>query len=180
MNKINFFVQDYFVSSRTPEFTWFFYAVTSLFDFSIIFFVIISFFALLIFKLKNINYLILFLSNIFISMFFVYLLKIIFDTERPENSIIGAFGASFPSYHATISTVFFVTIIYIFRNNLTGFLKKTVVSLSTFSIFSVSLSRVYLGVHWLTDVLSGIIIGLVICYFSIKFFERQNNSVMKS
>ena len=173
MNKINLFIQDYFVSSRTPEVTNFFYLITSAFDFSWVFFILTILISILILKFKSVGYLYLFLCNIFASMTTVYLLKIIFDTERPTNSVIDAFGASFPSYHATISTVFFVSIFYIFKDQIQDSYKKIFGSVSFLMIFLVSFSRVYLGVHWLSDIVFGVVIGLAICYLSIHIFRAN-------
>lgn len=172
MNKFNLLVQDYFVSSRTPEFTSFFSFITSIFDLSSTFFIIVVLISLLIYRLKDKKYLYFFFSNIFITMFTVYFLKLFFDTKRPTDSIINAFGASFPSYHATIATVFILAIIFIFKSLLQGFNLKILHILGFLMIILVSISRIYLGVHWVSDVLFGVMLGAVIHHTSIHIFKK--------
>ncbi len=173
MNRINLLVQDYFVSTRTPELTWFFQALTSFFDFSILFFITFSIILLIIYRLKGLYYSTFFLLNVFITMFIVFVLKIIFNTERPANALIDAFGASFPSYHATISTVFFLTIIHVFKENLRGFNSKIFHFIAFLLILLVSISRVYLGVHWFSDVFFGILLGTLIHHISINIYRKD-------
>lgn len=172
MNRINLLVQDYFVSSRTPELTWFFQALTSFFDFSIIFIIAFSVILFFIHKVKGVFYSMFFFFNVFITMFVVLLLKMIFNTERPSNPLIDTFGASFPSYHATVSTVFLLTLIYVFKDNIKGFNAKVFHFIVSLLIFLVAISRVYLGVHWFSDVIFGVFLGTIIHHISIHIFKK--------
>ncbi len=172
MSKINLFIQDFFVSSRTPEVTWFFQAVTSFFDFSILFLVIFSILLFIIHKFKGRVYSMLFFFNVFITMFVVLVLKFVFNTQRPPNALVDTFGASFPSYHATIATVFFLGIIFIFKDNFKGFNLKLLHIIAFSLIFLVAISRVYLSVHWFSDVFFGVVLGTIIHHISIHIFRK--------
>lgn len=177
MNKINLFIQDYFVSSRTPDVTNFFNIITSFFDFSLLFLLLVVVVSIFIIKLKKVGSLYLFLGSLLSSMTVVYFLKYFFNTERPTDSVVNTFGASFPSYHATISTVFFTTIYYIFKDQLQGHTKNIFGIFSFLMIFLVALSRVYLGAHWISDVFFGVILGLVITHVSIHFYRIYNKNL---
>ena len=68
---------------------------------------------------------------------------------------------SFPSGHATMSTLFFgaaaALVLHISRNRV---LRGAALALATLIVLSVSYTRIYLGVHWTSDVAAGILIGL--------------------
>lgn len=94
------------------------------------------------------------------AYFFIYFVKIIFSRARPEFSMIVETGFAFPSGHAAIATLFFLTIIH----NYTELIKKeffrfAFVCVNVFLILLFSFSRIYLGVHHTTDVIAGIAIG---------------------
>lgn len=89
------------------------------------------------------------------------ILKNIFDRERPTIlRLIDISGFSFPSGHAMGSTAFFGSLIYVSHRILKGKSKAFVMSLSAILILLISTSRVYLGVHYPTDIIAGIVGGL--------------------
>ena len=88
------------------------------------------------------------------------LLKNIFDRERPTLlRLIDISGFSFPSGHAMGSTAFFGSTIYIANRVMKGKSKAFMIGLSALFIIMISSSRVYLGVHYPTDIIAGIIGG---------------------
>ncbi|MDW4417277.1 phosphatase PAP2 family protein [Staphylococcus saprophyticus] len=88
------------------------------------------------------------------------LLKNIFDRERPTLlRLIDISGFSFPSGHAMGSTAFFGSTIYITNRVMKGKSKAFMIGLSALFIIMISSSRVYLGVHYPTDIIAGIIGG---------------------
>jgi len=99
------------------------------------------------------------------------ILKVIFQRPRPKTEMY-VFGSSFPSGHVFSATVIYGFCIYLtfrFINNAT--VKWIVATLLALLILLIGFSRVYLGVHWLSDVLAGYATGfawLLFCIFVAK------------
>lgn len=86
-------------------------------------------------------------------------LKYIFTRTRPEAYfLIRETGYSFPSGHAMISMAFYTSIFYILREKFSDN-RGVFLALNTLIVFLVGLSRVYLGVHWPTDILTGYLLA---------------------
>lgn len=84
--------------------------------------------------------------------------KAVFDRARPDLVPHGAevYTASFPSGHAMMSAVVYLTLgAMLARVQPRRRLKVYVLSLAVLVTIAVGASRVYLGVHWPTDVLAG-------------------------
>lgn len=91
-------------------------------------------------------------------------LKRYFARARPAvaQMLMHATGYSFPSGHAMGSTVVFGALAYIaFRFFTRWRWKAASIALATTLVIGVALSRVYLGVHWISDVGAGITGGLL-------------------
>lgn len=91
----------------------------------------------------------------------VVTLKQIFQRARPLDQIIAADGFSFPSGHAFAATVFYgMMVVLVWRLTDWRWARALAVALGPAIILAVGLSRVYLNVHYLSDVLAGWAIGL--------------------
>lgn len=89
-------------------------------------------------------------------------LKAFFQRTRPPGAVIEVGGLSFPSGHAFISIVFFGFIIrLLLRSRLHPAWIAGGTVLSALLIVLIGMSRVYLGVHFLTDVLGGYAAGFL-------------------
>ena len=91
-------------------------------------------------------------------------LKRFFARARPDvaEMLRQAHGYSFPSGHAMGSTVVLGALSYLaFRTATNWRWKAACLALAWTLILSIALSRVYLGVHWVTDVAAGIVAGTV-------------------
>ncbi len=94
------------------------------------------------------------------------IIKPLTKIQRPEN-ILGGQDYSFPSGHATISMIFLLSSIFLLSPFLKSEFSRKLFLLLTSIIFPlVALSRIYLSVHWTTDVIAGIILGAICFIFS--------------
>ncbi len=107
-----------------------------------------------------------FILPMFVSAGFAALLtslgKFAFQRSRPEVGLIEQAGYSFPSGHATISVAFygflFFTLIHFVVNWRT---RINLIFASVLLIAAIGFSRIYLGVHYLSDVFAGYLVGLL-------------------
>ena len=107
------------------------------------------------------------------------LLKMGFDRPRPDLVPHGAlvYTASFPSGHATLSAVVYLTLGALLARVQPRFvLKLYLLGLAILLTVTVGISRVYLGVHWPTDVLAGWAIGAawaLFCWAAALWLQRR-------
>ena len=107
------------------------------------------------------------------------LLKRIVQRPRPtEFRIVEESGYSFPSGHSMVSMAFYGYLIYlIYKHVKNKYLKWISVILLSILICSIGISRIYLGVHYTSDVLGGFFISIsyLIIYISAvnKFFIER-------
>lgn len=89
-------------------------------------------------------------------------LKAVFERQRPPavNQIVDTLNASFPSGHALLSTVFYLTLgVMLTRAFASRRLKAFVVGWAMTIALLIGLTRIYLGAHWASDVFAGWSVG---------------------
>jgi undecaprenyl-diphosphatase len=107
------------------------------------------------------------------------LLKLGFDRPRPDLVPHGSFvyTSSFPSGHSMMSAVGFLTLGALLAGTLeTHAMRIYVIGLAVLLTAAVGVSRVYLGVHWPTDVLAGWAAGTawaLACWGLARFLRRR-------
>ena len=124
---------------------------------------------LLIIKNKKISLSI--LLNLGISAFLNILLKNIIQRPRPDEfRLISETGYSFPSGHSMVSMAYYGYLIYlIFKFVKNKKLKTFLITILCILILSIGISRIYLGVHYTSDVIAGFVLSIsyLIIYTSI-------------
>ncbi|HBN78420.1 MAG TPA: PA-phosphatase [Planctomycetaceae bacterium] len=106
-------------------------------------------------------------------------LKHFFDRPRPDLVPHGSYvyTQSFPSGHSALSAVTYLTLgALIARVQTSRRLKTYILLLACFITLAVGISRVYLGVHWPTDVIAGWTLGATwaaICWMIFRWFQRE-------
>ena len=125
-----------------------------------IFLIIATIILFILIKNKKIGFSI--ISNLVIVTILNQLLKNILQRPRPnEFRIIDETGYSFPSGHSMVSMAFYGYLIYlIYRYVKNKYLKWTLIVLLSILICTIGISRIYLGVHYTSDVLGGFLISI--------------------
>lgn len=113
------------------------------------------------------------------SLLMMFGLKKLFGRERPPIPLLEeAKGLSYPSGHALMSMTFYGLIIYIIWHSVKNpTLRWTLISILLVWIFLIGFSRIYLRVHYPTDVMAGFAMGflwLVTSIWMLKQLERYS------
>ncbi|NIP72443.1 MAG: phosphatase PAP2 family protein, partial [Gammaproteobacteria bacterium] len=87
-------------------------------------------------------------------------LKIALQVPRPADLYAGPSSFSFPSGHATMSTVIYGFVAVLLSRELPPRLRRIPYVAAGVIVASIATSRIYLGAHWLSDVLGGLALGL--------------------
>ena len=120
---------------------------------------------LVIIVLIILNYYKLYIQMIFLSISMIgnslifLLLKEIIQRERPISQLIEISGYSFPSGHATLSTTLAFSLYLILKDKV--IYNKLLLIICMIFPLLISFSRVYLCVHYLSDIIAGIALGLI-------------------
>ncbi len=126
---------------------------------------------LMLYKLKF--HTLFFIVAMLASSILIPVTKNSFDRERPSLlRLIDITGFSFPSGHAMGSSIFFGSLMVIIKNS--GLRSKGLLyALCGFFILMISSSRVYLGVHYPTDVIAGIVAGTMVVLATTIIFHKK-------
>lgn len=100
--------------------------------------------------------------------------KVIVARDRPDvNRLVFEDGYSFPSGHSITSVVFYGYLIYlIFKYVDSRKIKAFLILVLLLLIPFIGFSRVYLGVHYASDVLCGLLLGIVYLIVFVFMIER--------
>lgn len=108
------------------------------------------------------------------------IIKYIVQRPRPiEHRIIDQFGYSFPSGHSMVSMAFYGFLIYlIYKRVKNKYLKWGLCTILSFLILLIGISRIYLGVHYASDVIGGFCLSMAYLIAYIKMIEKNLKKVI--
>lgn len=115
-------------------------------------------------------------------------LKAVFERERPPAAVqaVETINASFPSGHALLSTVFYLTVaVMLTRAFPKRRLKALVLGVGVLLAVLVGVTRVYLGAHWASDVIAGWAVGaawamvLWLVAYGVDRFQRRRHAPLR-
>lgn len=121
--------------------------------------------------------------NLTIIAILNFLIKCIVQRPRPDGiNLIEESGFSFPSGHSASSFAFYGLLIYIiFCNSRKKSIRLFGIACLSILILLIGISRIYLGVHYASDVLGGFLLaGFYLIYFIELFFKSKNSSMLDS
>ena len=117
-------------------------------------------------------------SNLVIVTILNQLLKAILQRPRPtEYRIVEETGYSFPSGHSMVSMAFYGYLIYlIYKYVKNKYIKWISIVLLSILVCSIGISRIYLGVHYTSDVLGGFLISMS---YLVIYISAVNKFLLK-
>jgi hypothetical protein len=109
-----------------------------------------------------------------------FLLKLYYHRARPTSSLVLAHGYSFPSGHSMGSMCFFASLAYVifFTIERRHVLRIVAAIACALSVLAIGASRIYLGVHYFTDVVAGYAAGLAwlaVCFTGVEAWVRWSD-----
>lgn len=107
------------------------------------------------------------------------LLKNIFSRERPDfYRLIEISGYSFPSGHTTSATTMYLTLAIVVLSIMNKLNKYFIFSIAVIGIVIIGSSRIYLGVHYPTDVMAGICLGIsIVSTVYVLYYSNSSEEV---
>lgn len=114
------------------------------------------------------------LENLTLAGLLIVTFKNIYQRPRPEIlHLVEEKGFSFPSGHSLAVTLMVGSLIVIFSQRIKNQLWKRIIQiLLGFYLLSVLVSRVYLGVHYPSDVLASLCVGLGVLFIEFPFYDK--------
>lgn len=167
-----FRVMDFFISDKMNNIISFF---TQFGNYQFLIFANLLLIAYFLFIRKHRWYSIKIPSVALSSLLMMSLLKVLFNRPRPLLPLLEpASGFSFPSGHAMSSVTFYGLLIYFIwiRKNIPQSIRLTVVFFLVLLILTIGVSRVYLRVHYASDVIAGFCMGVIWLTIAIYAVDR--------
>ena len=114
------------------------------------------------------------LGNLALAGILIVAFKNIYQRPRPEIlHLVEEKGFSFPSGHSLAVTIMVGTLIVILSQRIKNTIwRKIVQILLSLYIVSVLVSRIYLGVHYPSDVIASLCVGLGVLFMEFPFYDK--------
>jgi undecaprenyl-diphosphatase len=184
ISKYDAAITKYVISFRSPNLNNILQFITNLGD--IYGYIVVTSICSLLFyfKFKNWRYVVQLVFVIIVSGLSNLALKEVINRARPTaEHLVSVQTLSYPSGHAMSATAFYGFLIYLcYFLKINKWLKGSLIFLCSFLIVSIGISRIYLGVHFPSDIAGGIIAGTIWLMFCvlilniIDLFRREEES----
>jgi undecaprenyl-diphosphatase len=171
-------IANWAYSIRTPWLTIIMKLITSLASANFIAILFLSLALAFTFQKKD-RYSVPLAFTILGSFLFSEGVKLLFSRSRPliDHALVLEKSFSYPSGHTLIAVTFYgVLVIYLHLALKSKVAESIVTILGTLLIISIGFSRIYLGVHWASDVLASALIG--ICWLSIVLISIDHKVII--
>ncbi len=156
------------INMHTPFMTILMKAIT--FFGSVLAYVILLFLFILI--SKNVKLFFLLTLNVTFVFLLNFILKIIYMRERPESALINEIGSSLPSSHSMCSIAFYGLVIYFIQKYIKNVkIRYIFITFFAILILLIGFSRIYLNVHYMSDVIIGYLFGLLFVLIFIRIIN---------
>ncbi|QED36905.1 phosphatase PAP2 family protein [Antarcticibacterium arcticum] len=166
-------ITEFVISYRTPPLNKFLQFITEVGDFYG--YLVIAIVSTIIFylKFKNWRYVVEIFFVLIVSGLSNVALKNVINRARPSaEHLVSVETLSYPSGHAMSAIAFYGFLIYlVYTFKLKSWIKIGLIFLFTFLILAIGISRIYLGVHFPSDVVGGYIAGFIWVIFCIVLFH---------
>lgn len=166
-------ITDYIISYRTPGLTHYFLFVTNIGDFYG--YLIVVGLCVLVSSVvfKRWKYVVQITLVLILATISNMMLKRFIDRARPGiEHLVSVESLSYPSGHAMSAMAFYGFMIFLFyKFRMNKILKLCAILFLAILILSIGLSRIYLGVHFPSDVLGGFIAGFIWVIFCALVFD---------
>lgn len=163
---------SFIISIRSPELTNTMNIITNISGS----YALIVFTTLFIILIKKKKYPLAITINLIAVFITSQLAKAIVERDRPLDMLVSAPGYSYPSGHSMVGLAYFSFLSYLVIKYIPNKIVKIILPIVfTITILLVGFSRIYLGVHYLSDVLAGFLLGAIylIIFINIYPLEEQ-------
>lgn len=163
---------SFIISIRSPELTNTMNIITNISGS----YALIVFTTLFIILIKKKKYPLAITINLIAVFITSQLAKAIVERDRPLDMLVSAPGYSYPSGHSMVGLAYFSFLSYLVIKYIPNKIVKIILPIIfTITILLVGFSRIYLGVHYLSDVLAGFLLGAIylIIFINIYPLEEQ-------
>lgn len=173
ITNLDIFINNFFINNQSATISKLMLSITKIGNVYEAFTIFLVFGIFLI--IKNVKHFHAFTIATFLGAILPFIIKSL--TSRIRPSLLLEQDYSFPSTHATLATIFLLSSLLLIAPHIKRFISKNlfiIIASITFSL--VAFSRIYIGVHWTSDVLAGIILG-AICFTSCELmscYKKEN------
>lgn len=162
---LDHWIQGYLERNRDSSVLALMNAASSFFD-PLNFFVFAAFFEAALFVRRHTREAVFSSASLAFAFLLDWSAKLLVASDRPFAPDAATLGWSFPSGHTTLATAFFLGIYLIVRHYFKDDIQKVALAvLAVILSLIVGLSRLYLGLHWFSDVVGGLLLGAFAVFF---------------